>query len=161
MKEELFYTPEISEFNIGFEYEYTMDDYSRYLDRTAKDEWCKESFYAGGNDVDGLEIDDISNLLDKGQVRVKYLDKYDMIELGFTQDTEYRCQFTGQEGNRYFKNVESTGFNNGISFKIILNGGSYITFSYEYYSSYQNPSGTIQMNVRNKIELNKLLNQFK
>lgn len=39
-----YYTPEISEFHIGFEYEYTMDDYSRYLDKTKKDGWRKESF---------------------------------------------------------------------------------------------------------------------
>lgn len=145
-----YYVPDISEFYIGFEYEFKHPDF---------DDW---NTYILSEDNLSPELDDspfgYSNL--DGIFRVKYLDTESILSLGFIQDENYKCPFTGKSGNRFHRTDESVGFNNGLYFTITLGGGSMIQLEYAYYSSYSNPAGRLQMNVKNKSELSKLLNQF-
>ena len=71
MEENKYYTPEIDEFYVGFEFEDSYGD----------EEYAK-------NSIDKLNIEDvISSFLDKEvDIRVKHLDKQDLIELGFNPD---------------------------------------------------------------------------
>lgn len=63
MKENKYYTPELEEFHIGFEYEFRIEDEWRSL------KW-NQSQVVQGRVLEGL-------------VRVKYLDKKDLNELGY------------------------------------------------------------------------------
>ena len=70
MEENKYYTPEINEFYVGFEFEDSYGD----------EEYAK-------NSIDQLNIKDvISSFLEKeAHIRVKCLDKEDLIELGFKE----------------------------------------------------------------------------
>ena len=69
-----YYTPEIEEFHVGFEYECES---TRYPD---KNNWHPEVFY-----MNNSHIDMIGSHLGKKNVRVKYLDKEDIESLGFKE----------------------------------------------------------------------------
>ena len=71
MEENKYYTPEISEFFVGFEYETT------YL----KSVWTKEVLYK--MDSDWFFASYINDAVET-EFRVKYLDKEDILDLGFT-----------------------------------------------------------------------------
>lgn len=65
-----YYIPSIEEFHVGFEYE-----------RLYIDEWLSDAPFpemAGDHAIENTEF-----LLDEGLIRVKYLDKEDIEELGF------------------------------------------------------------------------------
>ena len=64
---EKYYTPEETEFSIGFEYE------ERY-----GEQWYKREYYSS----DFLDYDQ-NSVFEKSRVRVKYLDSEDLKELGF------------------------------------------------------------------------------
>lgn len=70
-----YYTPDISEFYVGFEVECYNSAYKKYNEP----EWIK-IILNEGNDFESLE----EGLLKK-HLRVKYLDKKDIKELGFEQ----------------------------------------------------------------------------
>jgi hypothetical protein len=147
MEKEKYYTPDISEFCIGFEYEYTMPDYPRYLDRTKKDEWVQETFGAGGNDTDGLEIDNVMNLLDKNQIRVRCLSYSDYIDLKFIPIS-----------NTWFNRIDKAG-----AINLNLNDDGSITifhmdrYKYESKNRYQTE---FKVKLKNKSELEKFLKQI-
>ncbi len=68
MEDKKYYTPEIDEFCVGFEYEYK---HSKNINL-----WTKMSF-----SFDVLRFDLESPL--KNEIRVKYLDEQDILDLGF------------------------------------------------------------------------------
>ena len=68
MEETKFYTPEIEEFHVGFEYEWNRKD-------------SNESFQKGVI-IDGKQIDDIYNTV--YDIRVKCLDMEDIVSLGWS-----------------------------------------------------------------------------
>lgn len=74
------YTPDISEFHVGFEYEEINITYHDY--NISDENWYYMACYA--NDMD---IEDIDNQLNCGNIRVKYLDKKDIEELGWKKDS--------------------------------------------------------------------------
>jgi len=76
-----YYTPEIEEFHVGFEYEYKSDTYMPVLDKT-KGLWAKE-IYSGSCLMDGeSENDDIESLIKEKNIRVKHLDRKDVEKFG-------------------------------------------------------------------------------
>lgn len=96
--ENKYYTPDISEFYVGFEYELLDTNYEYKVERLSDtklkvlsdpimtESWVKKTY----NDYDFLYIEDSieakSNLkyyVDSKKVRVKYLDKEDIDGLGF------------------------------------------------------------------------------
>lgn len=70
---EKYYTPEIEEFHVGFEYEYL----------TNGDEWVKHIINNKADLIDCIE--DIK----ESKIRVKYLDKEDIESLGFKYSEGY------------------------------------------------------------------------
>ena len=75
MKEEKYYTPEIEEFHVGFEYEAFHN--KEWFFAEGADHWvkCKVNF--------GTDILTISYTVNHGFVRVKCLDKSDIESLGW------------------------------------------------------------------------------
>ena len=69
-----YYTPELDEFYIGFEYEIMIPE---------KEMWSKEIFYLNKSHIDLIQYVDIQDEFTKKKIRVKYLDKEDIEILGF------------------------------------------------------------------------------
>ena len=89
MKEEKYYTPELEEFYIGFEY-YTathpvsMEEFSPYV----KGEFDHNTFEREFN----IDIDSSGEIIKVGvpsSIKVKYLDREDLESLGFKPAPEY------------------------------------------------------------------------
>ena len=78
--ENKYYTPEIEEFCVGFEYESRIAGYD--------DEWTKETTYAMFRDGWESNIDDVLAMYKDGgdEFRVKHLDSSDIESLGFHLD---------------------------------------------------------------------------
>ena len=78
--ENKYYTPEIEEFCVGFEYESRIAGYD--------DEWTKETIYAMFRDGWESNIDDVLAMYEDGgdEFRVKHLDSSDIESLGFHLD---------------------------------------------------------------------------
>ena len=69
-----YYTPEISEFFVGFEYEYRFFTHS---------EWESSIFESEVGEIECNPFDNIEYLLQEKNIRVKYLDSEDIESLGF------------------------------------------------------------------------------
>jgi len=81
-----YYVPTIEEFRDGFRYEYKADEFLGILEPT-KGKYVKETFTGGGGGMDGeSERDDLYNLINEENVRVKYLDEEDLLELGWDKN---------------------------------------------------------------------------
>ena len=78
--ENKYYTPEIEEFYVGFEYESRIAGYD--------DEWTEETIYAMFRDGWESNIDDVLAMYKDGgdKFRVKHLDSSDIESLGFKLD---------------------------------------------------------------------------
>jgi len=74
IKEDKYYTPDIEEFHIGFEFE--------YLDINTK-EWTIEIDFTTFYDYDTDSTWNLKKYIDDFKIRVKYLDKEDIESLGF------------------------------------------------------------------------------
>ena len=96
MEENKYYTPEVDEFHIGFTYEFRprlrqgimsyVSQKFEYVDWWKTQEIGKKDenlIDALNNYNDPFSIDDVMSFHKDGMVRVKYLDKEDLIELGF------------------------------------------------------------------------------
>ena len=132
MKENKYYTPEIDEFFVGFEFEELFKQKWNRLIPPPKDspnEWVKLKLDTSHS------ISRIISKIKQDKVRVKYLDKQDLIELGFNKDPS---------GVRYFEfNGFQLYFDIHQDFNVtIYNDDSIIVF---------------QGDVKNKSELIKVL----
>jgi hypothetical protein len=90
MKDSKYYTPEIEEFHVGFEYEELL--LKTYPDMDPNS-WVKKTITNGIGIVNvycDLQIDEF--------IRVKYLDQEDIESLGFYHD-EDNCYFDGKFGD--------------------------------------------------------------
>jgi hypothetical protein len=77
MKENKYYTPSIEEFHVGFEYE-------RFIPRSnATEEECWDKLSMS---VNYLSLDELDDEIIEKEIRVKYLDKEDIEDLGFDLD---------------------------------------------------------------------------
>ena len=87
--ENKYYTPEIEEFHVGFEYEHLAKGYLWFLNGGGpKDTWMKETFSGGAGQDGESEVCELDTLIDDKAVRVKHLDREDIESLGFTQITD-------------------------------------------------------------------------
>ena len=77
-----YYTPEISQFHVGFEYEYMPRTWNWILDASGKD-WIKESFSASCGQDGECELHEIEKSIEENKLRVKYLDREDIESLGW------------------------------------------------------------------------------
>lgn len=87
-----YYTPEIEEFHVGFEFEYIPRTWNWILDGTGKD-WIKESFSASCGQDGECEIHEIEKSIEENKCRVKHLDREDILSCnwehkfnGFSED---------------------------------------------------------------------------
>lgn len=84
-QENKYYTPEIEEFHVGFEYEHYHDAVC-----DGNQDWYNDTFYFllgtdrkrdGGHTV--WRMEDLKEAIEKEEVRVKHLDREDIESLGF------------------------------------------------------------------------------
>jgi len=121
--ENKYYTPEISEFHVGFEYE---------EDDNNTNNWKKELVYTC-NDLDYFD-----DLIREGNIRVKYLDCQDVLELEWRQN------------------------NNPLSFS--LNGFDILLSKNNTWITIYEDKGadeySFRGNIKNKSELKRLMQQL-
>jgi hypothetical protein len=134
-----YYTPSISEFHVEFECEINAN-------YTTTTHFIK--YIIVENDPFN-----IPNLLKKGDVRVKYLDKEDIESLGFvcTGDIGIESEFQKYEDN-YTWIVLETSFDNEITIEreVDVNKDGYVTATYTLFKG----------KIKNKSELKRLLIQL-
>lgn len=133
--ENKYYTPEIEEFHVGFEYEYREDGNGK---------WKKEVFKEGRGLSYAGEIDD-------EEVRVKHLDREDIESLGFKLRSE-------DSSDWIIKSPDADGYD-GIYLSLgydVKDWNVYISnlASYEEHECY------FQGHIKNKSELKRLLKQL-
>ncbi len=95
---EKYYTPDISEFHVGFEYEYL----------TAKDAWHKAIFegITVYEDKENLFLSDLKDIVALNEARVKYLDKEDIESL------EFELKRSENNNSAYYKITQYRGEDN-------------------------------------------------
>jgi len=96
---EKYYTPTIDEFYIGYEYEYLSTSYSPIIVDHTDDtiEFSEEKYEIWKKQIleipksyqpDGV-LEYLSALLSNKQIRTKYLDREDILDLGFTEESYF------------------------------------------------------------------------
>lgn len=135
-----YYTPDISEFCIGFEYESLHNK-----------EWLKLKLDTSHS------ISKITNRIKQNEIKVKHLDSDDIKSLG------WKLIFKGKNGiveNAYI--IDNSSKQPNISdiwtLKEYIDGK--ITIHRNYQSSYQDSSEGLIFNIKNKLELKKLMLQL-
>jgi len=138
MESNKYYTPDIEEFYVGFEYESLQDE--RYPEKDSSwgkqsidDEWEMRAFigYYCGDHLAGL--------------RVKYLDKEDIESLGFERQVAHSVYFK-KDGYRLVHWVTKTKINREVDiYKVFDKDDEQLIF---------------RGIVKNKSELKKLLDQL-
>ena len=82
-----YYVPTIEEFRDGFRYEYKSDEFLGILEPT-EGKYVKATFTGGGGMDGESESEDVYNLINEENVRVKYLDEEDLLELGWSKNNK-------------------------------------------------------------------------
>ena len=153
MEKSKYYTPDITEFCVGFECEMKNSSDHKYF------EWekCtfKDDFSCKLNDDYCFEY--LFADLKECNIRVKCLDEEDILDLGWTK-TEDKCPYTGRN---YFKINKEDGFNTGVVYKIVLYQNGSLHYMWESYSSYATDKGQMIINIKNKTEFKKLMEQLR
>lgn len=154
MEDNLYYTPTISEFYIGFEYEYMNGD------RWEESEMRIQDYKSDGPDYERSDSWFEEEIL-RGirTVRVKYLDQFDIESLGWELSYIKHSPFTGKNLNVYVLNIEN-GFNTGINYTLEQLDNKQYLISSESYSSYGGETYKMAFNLNNKSELIKLMQQL-
>ncbi len=78
--ENKYYTPELEEFHVGFEYEYKSIKSWGWFDDSSG-HWVRTKFSGGSIENEGTEVDEIED--GNNSVRVKLLDREDIESFGF------------------------------------------------------------------------------
>ena len=153
MENNLYYTPTIEEFHVGFEYEEKIKfthliDY----DGTWKHRIFKNRGYINGT----TEFICINYDLDGGgnNVRVKVLDQSDIESLGWNLVNTIKSPFTGKPLTIHQK-TEEHGFNTGINHWLIQQDNNWV-IKQQVYSSYKPGEWAMEFNIKNLSELKKL-----
>lgn len=175
MGQDKYYTPSIEEFHVGFEYEIYEPDYGG--PRELEYAWIKQEFksYTFDSEIETIDGEmPFEAGIEEKKIRVKYLDKADIEELGFV------CKGTRNYNKR--NDVEESGwtklFEDGsyCDIKCFLdednkvNSCLYITSTDIFCSDTHSPwdgyceggsgPGCWQINIKNKSELKMLLKQL-
>jgi len=140
-----YYTPLIEEFHVGFEFEFS--DYISSPEESS--EWYKGNF--GSNtahifDQESWEFH-LKDQINKGHVRVKYLDKEDIESLGFEQ-FEYNGYRIKKSKNFLNNHSELLDYNEYI--ELYINDNNKLEIIWQ-------PKYLFNGEIKNKSELKKLL----
>jgi len=160
--ENKYYTPDITEFHIGFEYErkdYDLDD--------LKEKWYKRVFPEDGLCDGTIEKPDLVELSYsmydvEGEIRVKYLDKEDIEDCNWryygsstTEGMMYMETFLyGKESRKYALNIDWVNSQEGLMISINIHNSN-------CNSCLCNNSNIIFIGkIKNKSELKRLIKQL-
>lgn len=150
MEKSKYYTPDIEEFCVGFEVEINH----KIRNGSGERSWSKEKFRMSEENIRFTKY-----LLENEpeNIKVKYLDEQDILDLGWVK-TEDKCPYTGRN---YFKIVREDGFNTGVVYKIVLYQNGSLHYMWESYSSDATDKGQMIINIKNKTEFKKLMQQLR
>src|SRR3990167_11102970 len=106
METDKYYTPELDEFHIGFEFEiidYSSNNYEKDKSTCTWDKSVlkREDIFSAYKEDSYFET--VVSYLNNNHVRVKYLDREDIQSLGFEYDRE-RC------GSNFYKKLDDIRF---------------------------------------------------
>lgn len=132
MEKEKYYTPEIEEFCVGFEYEVNLGS-----------DWVRTKLDVNWK----LGGETILKLNDNKPVRVKYLDQEDIESLGWKQITKSKY-------SRDFDDVSYKIYHNEISNICIIK-------EFQENDTYETATSIFNGTIKNKSELKKLLKMLK
>lgn len=146
-----YYTPELEEFYIGFQYEMLC----RGGDPSNEDDWNKFNFGTDNDsydfDFDGTEMDEAINyFIESNKARVKYLDREDIESLGFVQITDdcfnlYIREFRGREDQEI---------------RILIRETTLIYLALDSRYDKEENKVLFSGNIKNKSELKRILKQI-
>ena len=163
-----YYTPDISEFHVGFEYEHCHSSIRfvmldlRTGDRTNETEpkeiWGKSVFTGNEFDVwkSSFKFDDS---LRDGQIRVKYSDKEDIESFGFKCEKEDVLSTLYSQFNRRFSMLVDNGYFIHIGMTT-LSDRVILTIDTSVYENSEKTKVIHSIRIKNKSELEKLLKQL-
>lgn len=145
--ENKYYTPELNEFHVGFEYEVKIFN----LDKNKKTEWVKSIWTKFSSFKEQMNVfndgEKITDITITDSIRVKHLDREDIESLGWTFEENGFTSFIRLQ-NGYVYNI-SGAYGTGQDFISIaeINPNAQIKFIF-------------QGKIKNKSELKKLLAQL-
>lgn len=150
---EKYYTPDIEEFHVGFEY---------FAKIPNKEKFSKEIYHF--NDSHKELVNRVT--LHEGDVKVKYLDHSDITSLGFKYvyglKTKSDTPIDVNYGASVFKAKDKFAFG-GTEYTIYYfkEDPTRIEISVNRYGHYLEDQNTLPFTVKNKFELKKLLKQLR
>jgi hypothetical protein len=165
MENNKYYVPSIEEFRVGFEYEYL----------TVKDEWVKDVFgIEKPADWEQMPFDLINRIYESAteyvELRVKYLDREDIEELGFVllkenEAAEFELSY---EDELFYKKCNITENDKYLDVlfcfrQLIPNEGVHIVIYTKYngwLKGYNKSIASFNGIIKNKSELKVLMNQL-
>lgn len=142
-----YYKPEIEEFCVGFEIQLQNIENAQWGEYTITENDRPSDFKVSGD-------------LQDDRIRIKFLDREDIESLGWRVVKSGKCPFTGKEIYKFYIN-EEIGFNTGTNWyleneNITLNR---IKITIETYGSWSTSKDSINLLIKNKSELKKLMIQ--
>jgi len=145
METNKYYVPELTEFHVGFEYEFNHKDKG----------WITFKF----GDTDDWSILEIDTEIENNEIRVKYLDQEDieslLIPLGYKEELERWSTQT------LYKYIKGSIWNKGITVSLFKNQELKITkYHFESENSHNNSTILFWGTIKNKQELIKLMKQL-
>lgn len=165
-----YYTPELEEFHVGFEYEEYSQGYQYDVKLLTEKpdiqlrilsepelvtDWVKRVYKLDSfvTEIDG----EISTYIP--EVRVKYLDEQDIKDLGWELQGESPSPYTGRP-LKTFKITKEIGFNTGSDYFLETTDSIKIMITIFEYSSYSGGKEEMSFTIKNKSELRKLMKQL-
>jgi len=133
-----YYTPDISEFHVGFEFE-RFYNYYESEDSEAFNMWIKYEFNPNILSVCFKDLETLDQEIHSDKIRVKFLDKEDIEDLGFEYGEYSKLQYEGLIVD-LFNKVENI-------YQIWVTGDMY-------------KDKVFEGRIKNKSELKKLLTQL-
>lgn len=163
MENNLYYTPTLKDLHYGFEFEYKSKD-DNWV-KVTLDTWnrpSKDNHLKYFTEYDLLRTLNHQDMACKYEdltcIRVKTLDQSDIESLGWESDLVSKSPFTGKELKTYTLNIIS-GFNTGTYWTLKATDLTY-EISSNTYSSYKTYNQNIEVIIKNKSELIKLMKQL-
>jgi hypothetical protein len=162
MKYNKYYTPTLEEFHIGFEYEtynmscggYVIMDFSdgKYTFETVKEPtdhmWFKDKFRLPKMPIDTVsDLKEIDSRIKENRIRVKYLDKEDLEDIGFIIEEEEIKPYGHYLKGKFKNNTELWYAKRQDNEKI------YVSLKSKRYN------GNIRVRIKNKSDLVKIMKQ--
>lgn len=143
-----YYTPELNEFCLDFEYEEKLNGVYEKKVFDGYTALIKKSFYGDYGDwYDSIEED-----IESDRIRVKYLDKEDIENLGFKKRTISRSEWSKIINDQIFTIHEFWTYNQSERENLIrITSGKENNFPYRI---------KFEGDIKNKSELTKLLKQL-